>query len=204
VKMCVRVEVYTSTLFGSAWSASRAGRFNPCKTMGGTYWVRGWMGPKPSVKIVEQTKFVSLFGKRPGVRPKACRYTDCTIRYTDCTIRYTDCTIRYTDCTIHYTDCTIRYTDCTIRYTDCTIRYTDCTISAHFPLWHKIKLDITENRAGIISHNREGWYPFRERSIFHGSELVTSMQTERGQGYLSQGWAKHRLNRPLLRHKQRG
>jgi hypothetical protein len=59
-------------------------------------------------------------------------------------------------------------------------RYIDWIILAHFPVWNKRKLNIAESTAGVISNNHERWHPFHARSIFSGSELVTSLQTERG------------------------
>jgi hypothetical protein len=59
----VDVQMYvflTSALVGDELSASCSDRFNPGERAPGTHWVRGWMGPRAGVGIMEKCKFLTL------------------------------------------------------------------------------------------------------------------------------------------------
>jgi hypothetical protein len=46
-----------SALDGKEWLASRSGYFSPGERAPGTYWIRGWVGPRVSLEAVEKTHF---------------------------------------------------------------------------------------------------------------------------------------------------
>jgi hypothetical protein len=49
----------TSALVGGEWSASWPSRFTPRERVSGTYWIRGWVGPRTDLDDVEKIKSLS-------------------------------------------------------------------------------------------------------------------------------------------------
>jgi hypothetical protein len=62
----VWIHVFTSTLVGGEWSASRPGRFTS-----DTHWIGRWVGPRVGLDDMEKYKFLTLPGLelRPLGRP---------------------------------------------------------------------------------------------------------------------------------------
>jgi hypothetical protein len=58
----------TSALDGQEWSASRPGRFTPGERAPSSHWIRGWLGSKASLDVVEKKKIPSL-PPPPGIEP---------------------------------------------------------------------------------------------------------------------------------------
>jgi hypothetical protein len=52
----------TLALVGGEWSDSRPCRVTPGKKATGTYWVRGWVGPRAGLDEVKKRKFLTLPG----------------------------------------------------------------------------------------------------------------------------------------------
>jgi hypothetical protein len=71
-KAYVYINVFlASALVGGEWSASRPGCFTPGEIALGTYWIRGWVGPRVSLDDVDRRQIFSLSGfeLRPLRRP---------------------------------------------------------------------------------------------------------------------------------------
>jgi hypothetical protein len=73
----------TSALDGGEWSASRPSRFTPRKTVPGTHWIGGWVGPRAILDAVVWRKIPSSRResnpRTPIVQPVAQSYTDWAI-----------------------------------------------------------------------------------------------------------------------------
>jgi hypothetical protein len=75
---------FTSTLDGGEWSVSHPGRFTPRVRAPVTYWIGGWVGPRPGLDAVSKRKEITA---SPGSEPrssdrpdrKPSRYTDWAI-----------------------------------------------------------------------------------------------------------------------------
>jgi hypothetical protein len=60
--MYVYIHIFMAwELVGGEWSASPPGRCSPGERAPGTYWVRGWEGPRTDLDV-ENRKFLTLPG----------------------------------------------------------------------------------------------------------------------------------------------
>jgi hypothetical protein len=71
----------TLLLDGGEWSVPCPGRFIPCEIVPGTHWIRGWVGPRASLDIVDKRKSCSCQVSNPGCLP--CSPSLYQLRYPD-------------------------------------------------------------------------------------------------------------------------